>query len=162
MNYPYIYNMKKIVYLHGLDALPGEKSDYLKTKYDVYSPNINYREKNIFNDIYNNIKDKDIDYIIGSSMGGYFAFILGNILNVDVILLNPALHNRSINIDVPSFKYKDIKYNILLGQDDVDVDPFKTTNYLSKLNINYDLILKSNIGHRVDIDTFKNYVDNII
>ena len=37
--------------------------------------------------------------IIGSSMGGYVADVIGSRLGVDVLLFNPALHNRTIPVN---------------------------------------------------------------
>ena len=62
------------------------------------------------------------DLIIGSSMGGYVADIIGSRLGVDVLLFNPALHSREID---PGYEYYGNTYErtIILGTEDDIIDP---------------------------------------
>ena len=100
--------MKKIVYLHGLESESGgPKVSFLAEKGMVYAPNMDY----VTLDLQEFILTLGMpDLIIGSSIGGYVADIIGSQLGVDVLLFNPALHNRTMirefNEDYGSQGYK--------------------------------------------------------
>ena len=97
--------MKKIVYLHGLESEPGgTKVSFLAEKGMVYAPNMNYETLDL-NEFIFTLGMPDL--IIGSSMGGYVADIIGSQLGVDVLLFNPALHSRTIPV---SHEYYSNKY----------------------------------------------------
>mgnify|MGYP003656088385 FL=1 len=89
--------MKKVVYLHGLES----KQNCLKVHYlreigfEVLNPKMDYKDKNCFVNTQHQIQEFQPDLIIGSSMGGYFAWFMGKYFEVPVVLLNPALHSRS-------------------------------------------------------------------
>jgi len=145
--------MKKIVYLHGLESNQGgKKVEFLSSKGMVYAPSMDYKNLNL---------DKFIltlgipDLIIGSSMGGYIADIIGSRLGVDVLLFNPALHSRSINVD---YEYYGNTYNrtIILGTTDKIIDP-KLTKNLWSVHYNdptFDEI--EGMGHRTPFSVFVN------
>ena len=114
--------MKKIVYLHGLESESGgTKVSFLAEKGMVYAPNMDY----VTLDLQEFILTLGMpDLIIGSSMGGYVADIIGSQLGVNVLLFNPALHNRTVikefNEDYGSQPYK---RTIVLGTEDHVINP---------------------------------------
>ena len=143
--------MKRIVYLHGLESEPGgTKVSFLATKGMVYAPAMDYETLDLDKFIYTlGIPD----LIIGSSMGGYVADIIGSRLGVDVLLFNPALHSREID---PDYEYYNNKYKrtIVLGTEDDIVDP-KLTKLMWSVHGNqakYDEI--EGMGHRTPLNTF--------
>ena len=90
-------------YLHGLESpVGGPKVDFLHSVADkVYAPKMDYNHPEMFSSLLKLAKYNKPDLIIGSSMGGYFADALGSHLDVEVLLFNPALHSRSIDIKLP-------------------------------------------------------------
>ena len=115
--------MKKIAYLHGLESKNyGSKVQWLSSFSLVYSPYIDYNNFD-YDELLSNIRG--VDLVIGSSMGGYVADIIGSQLGVEVLLLNPALHSRSININ---YEYGNMAYkrNVVLGMKDDIINPIKT------------------------------------
>ena len=70
--------MKKIVYLHGLESNPGgPKVSFLAEKGMVYTPTMDYHSL----DLHEFILTLGMpDLIIGSSMGGYIADMIGSCL----------------------------------------------------------------------------------
>lgn len=147
--------MKNIVYLHGLESDPGgPKVSFLAEKGAVYAPAMNYKTLNL---------DKFIcelgvpDLIIGSSMGGYVADIIGSHLGIDVLLFNPALHSRSI--DLP-FDYKNpygnenYKRTIILGTDDDVISPYVTKKLENKGNNKAIINEVKGMGHRTPLNVF--------
>ena len=79
--------MKKILYLHGLESEPGgTKVSFLATKGTVYAPAMDYKTLDL-DEFIHTLGMPDL--IIGSSMGGYVADIIGSRLGSDVLLFNP-------------------------------------------------------------------------
>ena len=147
--------MKKIVYLHGLESeAGGPKVSFLAEKGMVYAPNMDY----VTLDLQEFILTLGMpDLIIGSSIGGYVADIIGSQLGVDVLLFNPALHNRTMirefNEDYGSQGYK---RTIVLGTEDKVINP-EITKKLWSVKGNeaiHDEI--EGMGHRTPLDVFIN------
>ena len=145
--------MKKILYLHGLESEQGgTKVSFLATKGMVYAPEMNYESLNLHEFI---LTLGVPDLIIGSSMGGYVADIIGSRLGSDVLLFNPALHSREID---PEYEYYNNGYirTIVLGTEDNVINP-ELTKKLWSIHGNeaeYDEI--EGMGHRTPLDVFIN------
>ena len=147
--------MKKILYLHGLESESGgTKVSFLAEKGTVYAPAMDYKTLDLHEFIYTLGMP---DLIIGSSMGGYVADIIGSKLGVDVLLFNPALHNRTLirefNEDYGSELYK---RTIVLGTEDKVINP-ELTKKLWSVKGNeaiHDEI--EGMGHRTPLDVFIN------
>ena len=147
--------MKKIVYLHGLESESGgPKVSFLAEKGMVYAPNMDY----VTLDLQEFILTLGMpDLIIGSSIGGYVADIIGSQLGVDVLLFNPALHNRTVikefNVDYGSQKYK---RTIVLGTEDNVINP-EITKKLWPVHHNEAIFDEVEcMGHRTPLDVFIN------
>ena len=145
--------MKKIVYLHGLESEPGgTKVSFLAEKGMVYAPAMNYESLNLHEFI---LTLGMPDLIIGSSMGGYVADVIGSRLGVDVLLFNPALHSRTILVNHEYYSNQ-YKRTIVLGTEDKIIDP-ELTKKLWSIHGNeakYDEI--EGMGHRTPLDVFIN------
>ena len=145
--------MKKIVYLHGLESEQGgNKVSFLATKGTVYAPTMDYKTLDLDEFIYTLGMP---DLIIGSSMGGYVADIIGSRLGVDVLLFNPALHNRGIDSEYEYYG-ENYKRTIVLGTEDNVINP-ELTKKLWPIHGNeaeYDEI--EGMGHRTPLDVFIN------
>ena len=149
--------MKKIVYLHGLESDPGgPKVSFLAEKGMVYAPAMDYETLDLHEFIYTLGVP---DLIIGSSMGGYIADIIGSRLGVDVLLFNPALHSREIYFDFDGgvgYGGLDYKRTIVLGTEDDVINP-ETTKKLWPIydnSANFEEI--EGMGHRTPLDVFIN------
>ena len=145
--------MKKILYLHGLESEPGgPKVSFLANEGMVYAPEMNYESLNLHEFI---LTLGMPDLIIGSSMGGYVADVIGSRLGVDVLMFNPALHNREIGVNHEYYNNK-YKRTIVLGTEDDIIDP-ETTKKLWSVHGNeaeYDEV--KGMGHRTPLDIFIN------
>jgi len=150
--------MKKILYLHGLESPQGgDKVAFLASKGTVYAPIMDYRNLDL-NEFIHTVGMPNL--IIGSSMGGYIADVIGSQLGVDVLLFNPGLHSR--NLDFPEFanveyharnKYK---RTIILGMEDDIIDPI-LTKQLWSVNGNHATFEEiKGMGHRTPFDVFVN------
>tara|TARA_R110000803_G_scaffold74621_1_gene138676 strand:- start:248 stop:739 length:492 start_codon:yes stop_codon:yes gene_type:complete len=155
--------MKKVLYLHGLESdQGGPKVDYLSNKCCVHAPKIDYTRKDIFQFLTQTVEHLNPDLIIGSSMGGYSAFMLSNLYNIPIIAFNPALHSRSTdpkfpqNIVVENMVLKNAK--VILGSKDEFIDPKITKKIIKDMTSNSTQSIKTEIvggmGHRIPLDIF--------
>jgi hypothetical protein len=155
--------MGLVVFFHGLESnAGGPKYKFLKDRYgDVYSPQMDYHgNPNIFNQVYDNLKNQKIRVIIGSSMGGYFAYYLGKKLGCDTILFNPALPYRtSIDPSVDKYGSRKSFSNIILGKKDDIILPEDTVKWLTdnEKSSNYEINYEE-IGHQTPINVFTKYI----
>jgi len=149
--------MKKIIYLHGLESEPGgPKVSFLAEKGMVYAPAMDYETL----DLHEFILTLGMpDLIIGSSMGGYIADIIGSHLGVDVLLFNPALHSRSIEVefdDEDPYGNEYDKRTIILGTEDDVINPEVTKSIRPKWDNEATFDEIEGMGHRTPLDVFVN------
>ena len=140
----------RVLYLHGLGSPSnGPKVEWLREEgHNVDSPDIDYTDDRSYEDIVKLTKHEKYDIIIGSSMGGWFAWNLGKELGTPVLLLNPALHSRSVNPTIGSWVGEDIlpsKIYLAIGLEDDVIDPKKTMEWLDE-NGKMDWDLKNAVG----------------
>lgn len=151
----------KVWYLHGLESKPGgPKVDFLREIADeVYAPAMDYTSQKLFGELYTDIRiNGKPDLIIGSSMGGYFADALGSHFDIEVLLFNPALHSRSIDISLP-YGESNWKRNFVVGTEDDIIDP-KLTKVLSSISHSWTEI--EGMGHRTSLTVFKDIYNKIV
>tara|TARA_Y100000385_G_C12904813_1_gene555811 strand:+ start:150 stop:653 length:504 start_codon:yes stop_codon:yes gene_type:complete len=153
--------VKKILYLHGLESgQGGPKVDFLAKKGLVHAPELDYTRKDIFPFLISTIEEFQPDVIIGSSMGGYSAFILGALYKLPVVAFNPALHSRTLEPNFPKFVKNHIPedMHIIIGEQDTVVDGSKTLDYLKDhikdKYMNTQIHHIKEMGHRVPLDVF--------
>lgn len=84
-----------VLNLHGLNG-SSHNTNYklllnMFSEDMVISPQIDYAETSPM-EIIDSLKQyKDMDYVVGNSFGGFFAYILSNICNVPCLLVNPCI-----------------------------------------------------------------------
>lgn len=153
--------MKKVLYLHGLESdQGGPKVDYLADNCYVHAPEMDYTRKDIFPYLIQMMEDFDPDLIIGSSMGGYAAYMLSGFYGTPIIAFNPALHSRKFNPKFPN-KVQTCypgKTKIILGEEDTVIDPNTTKKMIKDMTLNSPQNIKTEIvegmGHRIPLDIF--------
>ena len=91
----------RILFFHGFESeLPSGKASWLEGEgYRVYARPMEYDRPDAFFGALACAQEFKPDVIIGSSMGGYFASLVGTHLNTKLVLLNPALHSRTREYD---------------------------------------------------------------
>ena len=103
---------------------------------------------------------------LGSSMGGYAAYMLSGFYGTPIIAFNPALHSRKFNPKFPNKvqTYYPSKAKIILGEEDTVIDPKQTIRFITDHisnglpQINIENI--NGMGHRVPLDIFINKTQN--
>ena len=86
--------MSKILYLHGFASCgEGNKSSLLKTYFgadNVIAPDLPPSPIDAIDTIEEILESSEIDILIGSSLGGYYATVLAEKYSMKAILLNPS------------------------------------------------------------------------
>ena len=148
--------MKSVIYFHGLESKPGGiKVEFLDNTVDIVdAPAMDYTQKGIFNKWLEYIKTEKPNLIIGSSMGGYFAMALSTHTGIPVLVFNPAIHSRSIEIDGLGSGTEKLKGLVVLGKKDNVIVPDLTLQMLKGDWNDLEIVVEKNMGHRVPLDVF--------
>jgi uncharacterized protein len=150
----------RVLYLHGLDSNPSKEKIELLTDYGykVTAPHIIYRQFendiSLFEGIIREIKDSRIDFIIGSSFGGYMGFWASEIANKKALLFNPAIMRQSSLIPVNKTK-SDTPKIIVLGKNDDVVDPKETKEFVNIGKYQNISVYEWDFAHRVSLENFE-------
>ena len=152
------------LYIHGLDSSPKkEKTALINTYSHVEALHLDYRKQpDAFEILSKLILEKNISHIIGSSLGGYLGFWLGEKFGLPGLLFNPAIGLRSIELNIDVKKRLCPKRLIVIGEKDDVVIPKTTLSFL-KDHKSYEckqrIVLCNDLAHQIDLDTFKEFVD---
>jgi hypothetical protein len=153
----------KVAYLHGFgNRGPGKKNTWLHKNFKgVYDPQIDYTEKSIYMNILLDIKKFNPDFIIGSSMGGYFAYNIAKQLDIPALLFNPAIHTRSYQPDMTGMQefHELPKMTFILGIRDAVINPIKTMKLVKHLANAPEVIVKGH-KHRISYDLFTKSIND--
>lgn len=147
----------RVAFFHGLDSPAlSEKSFVLREEFDeVYDPAMDYTNSLIFEKVLKHLQDNPVDLLIGSSMGGYFAYCLSTNLGTRTLLFNPAVHSRPLD-PVVSLGDKESNHLIVLGNSDIIITPKETELFFNGVSGVY--IVREDIGHTIPIEIFKKYI----
>lgn len=144
-----------ILYLHGLNSTnQNERTEWLSKFDTLINPLMQYHNNPVDYRFLDNlvIKNKP-KLIVGSSLGGYFAFHLGNYYNLPTILLNPALLVTNIVKPDNRALATQSKHYISLGLNDQIIPPFTTISFLKDNKVRHELHTYD-IGHETGFDVF--------
>jgi hypothetical protein len=151
----------RVAFFHGLESKPHSEKNIELVKHfgesNVYAPAMDYRDPWLFDTVLKEIKERDIQLLIGSSMGGYFAYCLSTLTGIPTLLFNPAVIGRSFD-PVTELGNLAAKHTVVLGINDDVIDPFKSTAYFMKSGIGEFEYNKEDIGHRIPIEIFTKYL----
>ncbi|HUH73054.1 MAG TPA: YqiA/YcfP family alpha/beta fold hydrolase [Chitinophagales bacterium] len=155
-------NRPSVLYIHGFDSSPmAEKTSIIADLgYTVIAPKIHYKEsKNTYQRLLHLAQEFNIEFIVGSSLGGYTAFWLSQELNVPTLLFNPSLAFQKID---PGLVHQNLsiintRQSIFLGMKDETVHPTTTIDWLKMNQIfeKVEIIEDPNNGHQISLSVFK-------
>ena len=148
--------MKSVIYFHGLESSQGGiKVQFLDQEVDfLEAPAMDYTKEGIFEEWLDYVKNEEPDLLIGSSMGGYFAMALATHTGIPVLVFNPAIHSRSIEINGLGSGTEKLTGLVVLGKKDEVINPGPTISMLQGTQNNLDIIIEKEMGHRVPLDVF--------
>lgn len=171
-----------ILNLHGLYGT-AENTNYrilteLYSVSDICSPQIAYEKRSPYNVIDELYTIKNINFIVGNSFGGFFAYIMGAELNISCLLTNPCIPpTKYIRELIPGYpegflqqlnELTEFAYNkrlyekfcstlVILGKDDDVLDSKFTKNYLRNAEI-YEI----EGNHRLSGTIYKKLFEELI
>ena len=152
----------KIFFLHGLESShQSSKVDLMRASgHNVHAEYMDY--KNVL-DLYaktlNSIIEFNPDLIVGSSMGGYFAYHLGTHYKTNLLLLNPALPNRTFDPPILPDGIEKPKIWALVGENDDVVRPKENIEILKRAGANVKI---GDHKHRTPKEVFEDYFKEVI
>lgn len=152
----------KILFLHGLQSNnKSSKVSHMNDEdHEVMAPQMNYFDnENLYQETLEKLLAFEPELIVGSSMGGYFAYHLGTHFKTNLLLLNPALPNRSFDPPIlPDGKEKS-RIWAMVGKNDTDVPAKENIEILKRAGA------KVQIGdheHRTPIEVFKPFFNSVL
>lgn len=150
----------RTAFFHGLESPSiSDKSKYLENTVEYsYAPEMDYKNPRMFDIILNKVLEEKIDLLIGSSMGGWFAYCISTLTGIPTLLMNPAFHSRSIEPFVKQGNKKS-KHNIILGKNDDVIDPEETKIWLKEnCKGSYKIHMENN-DHRTPVGIMVKYLN---
>lgn len=84
--------MKKVLYIHGFNSGKGSKYKILSKNFKTFCPTLINEPKKDLKTLIDIIKKENITNVVGTSLGGYYGIILGNMFpDVYFHLINPSI-----------------------------------------------------------------------
>lgn len=152
-----------ILYLHGLDSrLNNQKREVLEKHGEVYAPEIDYRKNpDKMRRLISEFKDKNIEVVIGSSMGGYMGYHVADAFEVPALVFNPALAYRSVPQEVVLHTLSSNLKHIILGAKDKVVDPKSSLRFLAdNLGVaDFQIRIRQDLAHQIPLNIFEEEVN---
>jgi homoserine acetyltransferase len=158
---------KRVLFLHGLESSNVcSKVDFLKEVSDCYAPAINYADPYIEDLLLKMVRAFNPNVIIGSSMGGYSALLLGNYFGINTIAFNPAIHSRTFDPNFNKMTDADPALGftpvVVLGMEDDVVNPLITKEILDTSFIECVIEEVEGMGHRIPLIDFEHIYNKYI
>jgi len=152
----------KILFLHGLES--NNKSSKVKCMlelgHEVLAPALNYFDnKNLYQETLDKLMKFEPDMIVGSSMGGYFAYHLGTHYETNLLLLNPALPYRSFDPPILPDGSEKSRMWALIGKNDDVVDPSLNKEILNGAGA---MITIGDHAHRTPVKVFEPFFTRVL
>jgi len=158
---------KRVLFLHGLESSNVcSKVDFLKEVSDCYAPAINYADPYIEDLLLKMVRAFNPNVIIGSSMGGYSALLLGNYFGINTIAFNPAIHSRTFDPNFNKMTDADPALGftpvVVLGMEDDVINPLITKEILDTSFIECVIEEVEGMGHRIPLIDFEHIYNKYI
>jgi hypothetical protein len=158
---------KKVLYLHGLESSnTGTKVDFLHEVSDCYAPAMDYADSYVEDLLLKMVRAFKPDVIIGSSMGGYAALLLGNYFGISTVAFNPALHSRSFDPEFDKLNNADPELGftpvVVLGMEDDVINPLITKEILDDSFIDCVIEEIEGMQHRIPLLQFEHIYNKYI
>lgn len=155
----------KTLYIHGLDSFPvPEKLDILsKHNLEVVSLHIDYRtEPDVYQVLKSYAIDEKVEFLVGSSLGGFLAYWLGEDLGLPVLLFNPAMSYMELNEYMPEITNRLCPARfVVIGAFDETVDPEENVEWFRNIDdgeCHQRVVVCDWLYHQIDFVTFEEMV----
>ncbi|MEA3443657.1 MAG: YqiA/YcfP family alpha/beta fold hydrolase [Bacteroidota bacterium] len=157
----------KALYIHGLDSKPNKEKIKIMEEAGLltFALHLDYRlQENSYEILLKEAIDNQIDFIVGSSLGGYYGFWLAEEMGLPCLLLNPAMTiDRSLPLAISHVKELKcpLRY-VVIGANDDTIDPARNLVFFKKANrsgIKQRVITCEWLPHVIDLESFAIFVD---
>ena len=157
----------KALYIHGLDSSPNkEKLEIMREAgLEPIALHLDYRtHPNPYEELKKEALSQKVEVLVGSSLGGYFAFWLGEELGLPAFLLNPAMTiDRSLPLAINHIKEHKapLRYVAIGAKDDV-INPVLNLEFFQNLASEacYQRVITCDwLKHVIDLETFATLLD---
>lgn len=152
----------KTLWLHGMGGTLNQEKIALLEKYgfEMYALHLDYgKEPNRFEILKNYCLEKEIQFLVGASYGGFLAFWLSEELAIPCLLLNPAVSLRGKEKTKPTItKLESSLCMVALGNQDKEIDYERTLLFMEKDKREGKQILTKiieNEGHGFSLNAFE-------
>lgn len=163
-----VKNKASVLYIHGFESAPTPvKTSFIADLgFTVIAPQLHYEEVlGTYDRLMQLAQEFKVDWLIGSSLGGYTAFWLSQELEIPTLLFNPALpfSKRDPGIIQHNIEIKNLQQHIFLGLKDDTVNPIETKEWLTEKNIiqQMDIIEHPTNGHQIPLNVFSEVVGTV-
>lgn len=151
----------KILYIHGLDSSPNpERMRWLIARgHHVVALHLDYRNQpDSYQLLKQEVESKQIEFIVGSSLGGRLGFWLSEEFGLSCLLFNPALVLEIPGLEDPVLPNPccECRHIVLGALDDV-VNPSETWEWLknaARVGLTQRVGMFQHLGHQIDLDTY--------
>lgn len=150
----------RVVYFHGLESPQGgTKVEHMRLDHSVYAPPMDYKEPGLFQKMLKKVKELQPQLLIGSSMGGYFAYQIATHTGIPVLLFNPAIHSRKFQPPGVTSGGSTVSGEIVLGKNDKIIPHGETMDLLqSSIDDGSIRVYIEDYGHRTPFSKFISYL----
>lgn len=155
----------RIAYLHGLESQSNPDSPKIKflnqISVETWTPQIDYRDPLVFTTLLEGITGFKPDLIIGSSMGGWMAYLIGNATGTQTLLFNPAVVSRSFSPPVTQTPTLTTHHTLMLGRQDTTIPSEQITQWFAQQGQPYQ-VNRYPDGHSVPLAVFCQNIQDLI
>jgi len=150
----------RIVYFHGWNGIFDENRAKILAKFgdEVYYPNINYQiDRNLINMYYSDLSNGNPTLIVGSSLGGYLAHYVSNLMRCPSLIMNPSFFMKNgaeLRSGISCMECFD-KQIIISGKDN-EIDVKRVLKFLKESGYDSQINLCRDLGHHIPLDIFEN------
>lgn len=154
----------KFAYLHGYQGfVTDEKREYLNSLGECYAPTIDYdNAPTLIQDLVQQFTNEPIEFIAGTSLGGMISYYLGLMLNIPVLMFNPAvIAVERLKPFIPDQLLNGIPQQrnlIFTGLKDDVIEPKFQIEFVERLkqqNATIDQIFDAEMTHLVTLQEFE-------
>lgn len=153
----------KTLYIHGLDSFPvPEKLEILeKAGLDVVALHLDYRtETGVYQTLKKYAQGENVEFLVGSSLGGFLAYWLAQDLGLPCLLFNPAMsYSDSLDEYMPEITNRLCPARfVVIGAFDDTVDPEENIRFFRDQDngeCHQRVVVCEWLQHQIDFDTFE-------